>query len=212
LREDELETLVEAAACGVLAAVMQPEDAGGEDIVDGGGRLCFVGGDDGPGLLAFEERAAGVGGAEGLFEIHGGAEGVGFVAGEVALEDALEGPEIAGAGAVAGGGSAAVGGGYELEELGLGLAEALGVEAEGAGAWLRGEDAADEVSLFRPEVEGAAVVVGGEGVFGGAEVEEDAAVFEDGSFGVGFEEGGDGRGDLGRGLVVRGRGSERGHG
>jgi len=130
----------------------------------------------------------------------------------VALEDALEGPEIAGAGAVAGGGSAAVGGGYELEELGLGLAEALGVEAEGAGAWLRGEDAADEVSLFRPEVEGAAVVVGGEGVFGGAEVEEDAAVFEDGSFGVGFEEGGDGRGDLGRGLGIRGGGSGRGHG
>ena len=92
------------------------------------------------------------------------------------------------------------------------MAKALRVEAEGAGSGLRGEDAADEVSLFRPEVEGAAVVVGGEGMFGGAEVEEDAAIFEDGGFGVGFEEGGDGRGDLGRGLVVRGRGSERGHG
>jgi len=35
-------------------------------------------------------------------------------------------------------------------------------------------------------VQGAAVVVGGEGVLGGAKVEEDAAVFEDGGFGVGF--------------------------
>ena len=57
------------------------------------------------------------------------------------------------------------------------MAKALRVEAEGAGSGLRGEDATDEVGLFRPEVEGAAVVVGGEGMFGGAEVEEDAAVF-----------------------------------
>ena len=137
-------------------------------------------------MLAFEERAAGVGGAEGFFEVHGGAEGVGFEAGKVALEDALEGAQVASAGGVSGGGRAAVSGGYELEELGLGLAEALRVEAKGAGSGLRGEDATDEVGLFRPEVEGATVVVGGEGVFGGAEVEEDAAVFEDGGFGIGF--------------------------
>jgi len=46
-------------------------------------------------------------------------------------------------------------------------------------------------------------VLGGESVFGRAEVEENATVFEDGGFGVGFYEGGDGRGDLGRGLVLR---------
>jgi len=54
-------------------------------------------------------------------------------------------------------------------------------------------------------------VLGGESVFGRAEVEENATVFEDGGFGVGFYEGGDGRGDLGRGLVLRGGGSGRGH-
>ena len=54
-------------------------------------------------------------------------------------------------------------------------------------------------------------MVGGEGVLGGAEVEEDAAIFENGGFGIGFEEGLNGRGDLGRGLGVRGGGSGRGH-
>jgi len=211
LREDEFEALVEAAAGGVLAAVVQPEDAGGEDVVDGGGGLGFVDGDDSPGLLAFKERAARVGGAEGLFEIHGGAEGVGFEAGEVALEYALKSAQIAGASGISGGGSAAIGGGYELEEFGLRLAEALRVEAKSAGSGLRGEDAADKVGFFRPEVEGATVVVGGEGMFGGAEVEEDAAVFEDGGFGVGFYESANGRGDLGRGLGIRGGDSERGH-
>jgi len=102
--------------------------------------------------------------------------------------------------------------GYEFEEFGLGLAEALRAEAEGVVAFGGGKDAADEIGFLRPEMESATVVVGRDGAFGGAEVEEDAAVFEERGFGVGFEESGDGSGDFGRGLgYVRGGGSGRGH-
>ena len=41
---------IEAAARAGLAAVVQPQDAEGEDAVDGGLRLLFVDGDDGPGF------------------------------------------------------------------------------------------------------------------------------------------------------------------
>lgn len=134
---------------------------------------------------------------------------------EVALKDAFEGAEIAGAGGVASGGGAVRSVGYELEEFGLSLSEALCAEAERVVALGDGEDAADHipggVDVFRPEMEGAAVVVRGESVFGGSEIEEDAAVFEEGRIGVGFEESRDGGGDFGRGLgYIRGGSSGRG--
>ncbi len=164
-------------------------------------------------MRAFEQRASQVGGAEALFEIHSGAEAVGFPVWELALENSFKRALVLGAGCIAGGGSAAVAGGDEFEELGLGLAEALRAEAEGVCARSCGEDAADHVALLRPEMEGAAVVVGAEGVFGGAEVEEDFAVFEDGGGGVFCEEGLDGGDDVRGGLRRgRGRGSVRGHG
>jgi len=135
---------------------------------------------------------------------------------EVALEDALEDPEVASAGGVASGGGAVRSVGSELEEFGLSLSEALCAEAERVVALGDGEDAANHipggVGFFRPEMEGAAVVVRGESVFGGSEIEEDAAVFEEGRIGVGFEESRNGGGDFRRGLgYVRGRGSGRGH-
>ena len=85
LRKDELEALVEAATGGLLPAGLEPEDTQSEDAVDGGLRLLLVDGNDGEGLVAFDERPTGVGGAEGLFEVHGGAEGVWLVVREVAL-------------------------------------------------------------------------------------------------------------------------------
>ncbi len=198
--DDEFEALVDAAAVAGFAAVMQPEDAEGEDAVDGGLRLFVVDGDDGPGLLALDERAAGVGGAEGFFEVHRGAEGVGLPVGEVAKEDAIEHAEIVDARGFAGGWGAAVFVGGELEGLGFGLAEAVGGEAEDSVASGGCGDAADEIAVFGPEVEGAAVVLGGEGVFCGAQVEEDFAVFEEDGVGVlgeeGFERGGDRAGRL----------------
>ena len=211
--DDELEALIEAAAAAGLATVVQPENAEGEDAVDGGLRLFVVDGDDGPGFLALYEGAAGVGGAEGFFEVHRGAEGFGFEIGEVAEEDALEQAEVFDAGGFAGGGSAAVFVGSEFEGLGLGLAEAMGAEAEDAVAGVRGADAADEVAVFAPEMEGAAVVFGGEGVLRLAHVEDDFAVFEDDGYGVlgeeGLERGSDG---LGRLFGFRGDCSGRRHG
>ena len=67
--------------------------------------------------------------------------------------------------------------------------------------------------MLVPEVEGAAAVLGGEGVAGGAEVEERATVFEEGSGRVlgqkRFERGGDLLGGL-RGGVWDGAGSHSG--
>ena len=181
----------------------EPEDADGQDAVDGGLGFGGVDGDDGPGLSAVGEGAAGVAGAEGAFEVHGGTEAFGAAIGEGLEEDAIEHAEEALAGGVAGGGRAEVFIGGELEGLEAGLAEALGGEAEGVGAGGDGEQAADQVAVGGPEVDGGAAAVGGEGVFGFAEVEEGAAVFEDEGVGVfgkeGLDDGGDVAGRLGFG-------------
>lgn len=186
---------------------MEPEDAKGEDGVDGGGGLLWIDGDDGPGFGALDEEAAGVGGAEGFFEVHGGAEGVWLPAGEVAREGALKDAEETGAGGFSGGGGAAVFHGVEsaveLKRLGFGLAEFEGGEAEGFLAWRGGEDATDQIAVVVPEVEGAAVVVCGERVFGVLEIKEGLAIFKDYGGGVGgkivLKDGG----DLCRGLGGR---------
>ena len=188
---------------GVIAAVLEPEDADGEDGVDGGLGLRGVDGDDGPGVLAANEGTSGVGGAEGALEVHGGAEGLGTVVGEGAKEDAIEDAEVALAGGLACGGGAEVLVGGELEGLRAGLAEALGGETEGAGAGGDGEDTADEVAMLGPEVEGGAVVFGGDGEPGLAEVEKGAAVFEEQSVGVFGEKGLDDGADVSRGLGFR---------
>ena len=120
--------------------------------------------------------------------------------GEGAKEGAFEDAGVFGAVGLACGGGAAVAVGGEFEELRFGLAEALGAEAEDGFAEFDGEDAADEVAVFAPEVEGAAVVLGGEGVAGGTHVEEGVAVFEEGGGGVFGEEGFESGGDLGWGL------------
>ncbi len=49
---DDLERLKVAASIAMGAAVMEPEDAEGEDTVDGGLRLAGVDSDDGAGVLA----------------------------------------------------------------------------------------------------------------------------------------------------------------
>ena len=124
LRHDDFEPLDEALPCTALAAVVQPEDAEGEDAVDGGGRFVFADADDGPCLIAAQESAARVGGAEGFLQVHGGAEGFGRVVGESAREGAFKKLDVALAGGVACGGGTRGAGGDEFEELGLRLAEA----------------------------------------------------------------------------------------
>ena len=200
--EDDAKPLIQAAPAsrggsGVIAAVLEPEDTDGEDAVDGGLGLGGVDGDDGPGLLATGEGSAGVGGAEGALEVHGGAETFGAFAGEGPNEGTLEQVEVAVPGGVAGAGRAEMLVGGELECLGTGLPEALGGEAEGMGAGGDGEDAADEVAVVGPEMEGGAIVGGVEGVAGFAEVEEGPAVFEQEGVGVFGEEAFDGGGDVG---------------
>lgn len=207
--EDEAEAGVEPGCArggagggegGVVAAVLEPKDADSEDAVDGGLGLGGVDGDDGPGVLATGLDAAGESRAEGALEVGGGAEGFAVIVGKGAEEGAVEEAQEALAGGVAGGGGAEMAVGGELEEGRAGLAEAMGGEAEGAGAGGDGEDAADEVEVGGPEVECDAILLGGEGVLGFAEVEEGAAVFEQEGVGVLGEEGFDGGGDVGRRL------------
>lgn len=180
--------------------MLEPEDGDGEDAVDGGLGLGGIDGDDGGCVLAAGEGATGEGGAEGALEVEGGAETFGGFVGEGAEEDAVKEAEVALAGGFASGGGAEVDVGGELESLGAELAEALGGEAEGLGARGDGEDAADEVAVLGPEVEGGTVVFGGKGVAGFAEVEEGAAVFEEEGIGVLGEEGFDGGADVRGGL------------
>ena len=186
--DDESEA-EDGAAGGGCAVQLQPEDAEGEDAVDGGGQLFGVDRDDGPGLLTLDEEAAGVGGAEALLEVHGGAEACRLCLGELAQEGAFEDLDEAGAGGFAGGRGAAFAVAGELEQGGFGVAELEDLEAEGMGARFGGYDAANEVAGVAPEVEGAAAVGWVEGVAGVAEVEEGLAVFEDEGVGPLVEEG-----------------------
>jgi len=197
--DDEAESVEDATPVAVGAAVVEPEDAEGEGAVDGGGGFVGADAEDGPGGMAMGEDPAGVGGSEAVFEVHGGAEGVGDEGGEGGGEGLLEGAEVAAAGGIAGGGGAEFGVGDEGKGLRLAMAEAEGFEAEGIAAGLDGGDGADEIFFVGPEVEEAAAVVGGDGALGEAEVEEEAAVFEDGGAGVIGEEGFDGLGEGGGG-------------
>ena len=169
--------------------MVKPEDAEGEDAVYRGLCLFVVDGDDSPCLLALHEGATSVSGAEGFLEVHRGAEGFGFQVGEVAEEDAFEKAEVFGAGCFTSGWRAAVFVGSEFERLGLCLAEALGTETQDAVAWVSSANAADEVAVFAPEVEGAGAVLGGEGVLRLAHVEDDFAIFKNDCLGVLGEEG-----------------------
>ena len=114
----------------------------------------------------------------------------------MADEGAVEQFQEVVAGGLAGAGGAAVFFCGELEGGGTGMAELLGGESEKLGAGDGGGDAADEVSFVVPKLQGTAVVVGGEGVFGGAEIEEDAAVFGEHGRGVVGEIDGEEGGDL----------------
>ena len=92
------------------------------------------------------------------------------------------------------------------------LAEAPRVEAESACARHGGGDAAGDVSFVRPELQGDVAACDAEFVLCGGEVEEDAAVFEDGGGGVFGNVAGDRLNNLFRRLcAIRGRGSGRGH-
>ena len=181
---DDLEPAEVAARIAVLAAVVEPENAEGEDAVDDGGGFCGADADDRVGGGSVEQAAANVGGAEAVLEIHGRAQAVDLGADEMAREHALEQALVVAAGGVAGGGRAAVAGGHEFERLRLGRAHAARDEAQALRALLHVDDGAHEVALVAPELEQAAAVRLGDGVARGAHVEEDAAVFKERGCGV----------------------------
>ena len=195
--DDDAKAMKNAAAIAVGATVIEPEDAEGEGAVDGVGEFLRANAENGPGGLAFRQNAAGVGGAEAVLEVHGGAEAFRDPAGEVRGEGLFEGAKVAAAGGIARGGGAEVWIGDEGEGLGFGLSEAAGFKPERLAARLDGGDGTDQVFLVGPEMEEAASVVGGDGAVGEAEVEEEAAVFKDGGVGVVGEEVVDGAGQCG---------------
>jgi len=183
-RNHDFEAAKMAARVCMLAAVVEPEEAEGEDAIDDGAGLGLADADDGFGRGAAKEAATDIGGAEAVFKIHGGAEAVDLSAKEGAGEGALQDALVGAAGGIASGGGAPVAGGDQLKRLRLGRAHAAGAETEAVGAPLHIEDGADEVAFLAPQLEEAAAVGVGDGVAGGAHVEENATVFKDGGSGV----------------------------
>ena len=206
---DDFESAEVAAGIAFLPAVVEPENAEGQDAVDGGGGFCFTDADDGFGGGATEEAAANVGGAEAVLEIHGRAKAVDLGAEKSAGQDAFEQSLIVAARGVAGGGSAAIAVRDKFESLRLRSAHATGHDAQALSAWLNFDDGADEVAFFAPKLEQAAAVGFGDGVAREAHVEEDAAVFEQSSGGVGGEIFFEDFGEFGSGWCVDCRGHER---
>ena len=182
--------------------MLKPKQTDGEDAVNGGLGLAGVDGDDGPGLAAVDERAAGEGGTEGVLEIHGGAEAGGVFVGKGADDGALELPEEEPAAALVGGGGANLTAGRELEDVCARLSEASGGKAENVATGRGRDDAADGVARVGPEMQGAEVVIAEQRVLRGGEVEEDAAIFEQNAGRVCGEEMLDSGNDGGRRLMI----------
>ncbi len=193
---DNFETAEVAASVGVLAAIVEPENAEGENAVDDGSGFGGAYANHGMGRGSLEQTAAHVGGTEAVLEIHGGAQAVDLAAHEMPREDALEQALIIAARGVAGGGGAAVAGRSNLEELRPGRAHLARGQAQALRAWFHLDDGAHQVALVAPKLEQAAAMGLGDGAARGAHVEEHAAVFKHRCGGVVGEIGFDDPGQL----------------
>ena len=118
-RHHHLEPPEVAANIAVLAAVVQPEHAEGEDAVDNGAGFSLADADDGLSGSAAQQMAADIGGTEAVFKVHGRAHAVHLETNEVAGQDALEEAQVGAAGIVAGGRGAVVAGSTNSSAWGL---------------------------------------------------------------------------------------------
>lgn len=119
-RDDDLEHAKVAAAVGVLATVVQPEDAEGENTVDGCGRLLRANADDSLGNCAAQQTPAHIGRTKAVLKVHRVAKALDFRFREVALEKALQQAQVVAAGCVAGRRRTTVTSGDEFKSLGCG--------------------------------------------------------------------------------------------
>ena len=182
--DDNFEAAEVAARVRVLAAVVEPENAEGENAIDDGGGFRCAHANYGMGRGSLEQASADVGGTEAVLEIHGGAQAVDLRAQEMPCEHAIEEALIVAARGVAGSGSAAVAGGNKIEELRPGRAHLARGQTQRLRAWLHSDDSAHEVALLAPKLEQAAAMGLGDGVARGAHVEEHAAIFKHSRAGV----------------------------
>ena len=113
-----------AARVGVLAAVVEPQNAEGQNAVDVDADSPSPTPITASAALPLSSRPRDIGGTEAVLEIHGRAQAVDFGADELAREHALQQALIIAARGVAGSGSAAVAGGHKLQRLRLGRAHA----------------------------------------------------------------------------------------
>jgi hypothetical protein len=200
--KDYLQAFKEPPAAALLAAGVQPQDARRQDAVDGGRGLLLARADDGEGLVALHQHAACIRGSEAALEVHGGAKAVGLPGIEVAQKDALQIFHVGRAGCIAlrvtRRGGAAVSqraGGPQLQQLGLRMTEALRRQPQGSGALDAGDDGTHQVALCVPQVQRAAVMLGGERVLRAGQIEDDLSVFHDGRFFMLVQEARHGGGD-----------------
>ena len=178
-RNNYLESAEMVAGVGVLAAVVEPENAQGENAVDDGGGFCGAHADHGIGRGALQQSAADIGRAEAVLEIHGRAQAVDLRAEVMPRKHALEQALVVAAGGVAGSGSAALAGGDEFKKLRPGRAHLPRGQAQGLRAWFHVDHGANQVALVAPELEQAAPVRLFDGAARGAHVEQSAAIFKE---------------------------------
>lgn len=164
--------------------MVEPENAQGKDAVDGGGGLRLSYADDGLCRDAAQQASTGVGGAEAMFEVHGGAHAVDLGVQELAAQDAFEETQVIAPGAVARGGRRAVAGGQDLQGLRLGGSHLASGEAKAAGTAFESDDGAEQILLVAPDLEETAAVRCFDLVLGGAQVEEHATLVKNGGGGV----------------------------
>ena len=183
-RHNYLQSAEVAAYVAVLTAIVEPQDAEGEDAVHRGGGFRFADGDDRVGGGSFQQPAANIGRAEAVLQVHRRAEAVNFRSDKGPGKSPLQQPLIRASGRVACGGSPAIAGGHQFERLRFGRSHAPRHHAQALRARLHAQHGADDIPFLAPELQNASAMRLADRVARVAHVEDDAAVFEHGGGGM----------------------------
>ena len=155
---DDFESAEVPSRIALLTAVVEPENAEGENAVDCGGRLRFADANDRFSSGAPQQPAAHIRGPETMFQIHGRAKAVDLRAKKGAREDAFEKPLVVAPRGVARGGGAPVTVRDKFKSLRLRSSHPSRQDAQGLRAVLNLHHGPHHVAFFAPELQKAAPV------------------------------------------------------
>ena len=180
---------------GILfAAMIEPQQAGGEGGVDG--RLLFPGAGSNryPDTAAFLEKTPRMHRAEAVFQVGGIAHAVDGIVRKRPLEHVAHQPLVSSARGLLRRRRAPVALAGDLQHTWFRPAEALHRQAQGAVPGLRLHDAAHGIALLGPEMQQALAMLRGDGIARRAQVEDQLAIFDHHGIGRVGEEVGDAAG------------------